>query len=134
MRKLPARQCAQALAQLMADTPTASRPKMVKHFWAWLRHRRATKIWPRILVHLQRLDDEQHHRRRVTATVAKTELAAVVTKSLQHQWGAQTAVETIIDPQVIGGIKLRSGDTLYDGTIANSLQHLRSTLTTYHHE
>lgn len=134
MKKITPRQYAQALIQTWSATPSAARPKLIKHFWLWLQKRRATKVWPRILWHLRQIDDESQGRHRVTATVARRELIGQVTAGVKQHWGRQTAIDTLIDPRLVGGVKLRFGDTLYDGTIANSLQHLRQTLTTHYHE
>ena len=39
--------------------------------------------------------------------------------------GSQVELETDVDPSMIGGVMLRIGDTVYDGSIAARLERLR---------
>ena len=42
--------------------------------------------------------------------------------------GKQVAVETTVDPSLLGGIRVRIGDTLYDGSLATQLTELEKSL------
>jgi len=42
--------------------------------------------------------------------------------------GKQMTVDTTVDPSLLGGIRIRIGDTLYDGSLATKLAELESTL------
>lgn len=42
--------------------------------------------------------------------------------------GKQISVENIIDPSLIGGIRVRIGDRLYEGSVAGKLEQLRNQL------
>ena len=60
------------------------------------------------------LDDEQVRR-----------LAA----ALQQSSGQHVDVKVVVDPDVVGGLLVRIGDTVIDGTVARRLQEMRTALT-----
>ncbi len=60
-----------------------------------------------------------------TATPISDDLAAHIVRSLRSLTGGEPVLERVVDPQVIGGIVLKVGDTVYDGSIANQLERLR---------
>jgi len=57
-------------------------------------------------------------RQRVVATAAE----------LLGNPGRQVAIEFCEDPGVIGGLRLETGDTRYDATVARAIRELRSSL------
>lgn len=64
----------------------------------------------------------------VTATTAETlpkELADSLTQRLHKQLGRQVVLRSKVDPEVIGGLVLQVGDTVFDGSVANRLKQLR---------
>ena len=60
------------------------------------------------------LDDEQVRR-----------LAA----SLEQSSGREVEVKVVVDPEVVGGVVVRMGDTVIDGTVARRLADMRTALT-----
>ncbi|MNN90855.1 ATP synthase subunit delta [compost metagenome] len=54
------------------------------------------------------------------------------TASIQARFGAVTGktiqVTNIVDQSLLGGIKVRIGDTLYDGSLSGKLKRLEKTL------
>jgi F-type H+-transporting ATPase subunit delta len=42
--------------------------------------------------------------------------------------GKKIRIETVIDPSLLGGIKVRIGDRLYDGSLAGKLARLQKNL------
>ena len=61
----------------------------------------------------------------VTASPLAPALLDRVSLSLQNALGGQPVVEAVVDPDVIGGVMLRIGDTVYDGSVAGQLENLR---------
>lgn len=64
----------------------------------------------------------------VTATTAATmpeELANSLSQRLHKQLGRQVVLRSKVDPEVIGGLVLQVGDTVFDGSVANRLKQLR---------
>lgn len=66
-----------------------------------------------------------------TATTAleldRTEIAALE-KRLERMTGGKIELITTVDPSILGGIQVRVGDTLYDGSVHGRLERLRSRL------
>ena len=46
-------------------------------------------------------------------------------QALETRFGAKLDVETYIDPKLIGGVVVRIGDQVYDGSVAQKLQSLK---------
>lgn len=50
---------------------------------------------------------------------------AAITKKLQEALGKEIDLKTEVDPDVIGGLVVRVGDTVFDASVANQLVRLR---------
>jgi F-type H+-transporting ATPase subunit b len=50
---------------------------------------------------------------------------AEVRKSLQEKLGGKAAVEFRVDPQILGGVVVRVGDKVLDGSVASQLEEMR---------
>ena len=57
----------------------------------------------------------------------KEELYDVV-KHIEKKVGKKVDVEALVDPEILGGVKFRIGNTIVDGTIATRLQKLGESL------
>ena len=55
------------------------------------------------------------------------ELAALRTR-LEKMTGGKIELQTAVDPAILGGIQVRIGDTLYDGSVRGRLERLRAKL------
>lgn len=53
------------------------------------------------------------------------QLAAAVEKAT----GREIEVKVVVDPDVVGGVSVRVGDTVIDGTVARRLEELRTAMT-----
>jgi F-type H+-transporting ATPase subunit delta len=85
-----------------------------------------------ILRAIHRQTHEQYDRLRgrvrvqvATATPVPEELAHRITQNLAGVVGGEPILQRVVDPDLIGGIVLRVGDTVYDASIANQLKQLR---------
>jgi F-type H+-transporting ATPase subunit delta len=86
-------------------------------------------------IHHEVLDlyDELRGRVRVqlsTATPLADDLSKSLRASLQKLLGGEPALEPEVDPKLIGGIVLRVGDTVYDGSVARQLRQVRQQMIT----
>ncbi len=65
----------------------------------------------------------------VTSAVALTdeEREALVSK-LQHQFGTNLDLHYVTDPAILGGVVVRAGDKLIDGSVATRLADMRQAL------
>ena len=87
---------------------------------------------PQVVVHYRRLADRASGvvRAEVTTAVAVSEAEAARIKStLSERLGG--AVETTVaqDPDILGGLVIRVGDRVIDGSVRTRLQQLRTALT-----
>lgn len=77
---------------------------------------------------VQTLHDELRGRVRVelqTATPLEAGLSSSLQDSLRAILGGEPEVEPAVDAELIGGIVLRVGDTVYDGSVARQLHQVR---------
>jgi F-type H+-transporting ATPase subunit delta len=75
------------------------------------------------------LCDEMRNRVRVrvrTATELNDTLASRLTATLRGMLGGEPVLERITDPSLIGGVVLRVGDTVYDGSVSAQLERMRT--------
>jgi len=75
--------------------------------------------------------DEHHGRTHVTVTVAR-ELDPETLQTLSGKLSALLGTEAIphirVKPAVLGGVHLKTGDTVYDGTLRRRIKQLRKQL------
>jgi len=65
----------------------------------------------------------------VTSAFALTpEQERIIAERFSALTGKQVSVETEVDPSLLGGIRVRIGDTLYDGSLAARLAELEKSL------
>lgn len=60
-----------------------------------------------------------------SATELSAELLASIKSSLAASLGCDPILETRIDPSLIGGVVIRVGDTVYDGSLKTQVKQLR---------
>jgi F-type H+-transporting ATPase subunit delta len=79
----------------------------------------------------QRLADEAAGRVRATVTTA-VELTPRdrdrVEDELSKRLGKEIRMQLVVDPRILGGLKLQYGDRLVDASVSSRLQHLRRRL------
>ena len=85
----------------------------------------------RVAGEFRRLDDARQGITHATATSAtpltKDEIDAL-TKRLEGTTGGRIALDVQVDPSLLGGIVVRLGDRLYDGSVRGRLERLRNQL------
>lgn len=62
----------------------------------------------------------------LTAAPVSAQQTQLVTSRLQGMLGKGVVLKTEIRPEMLGGIMVRVGDTLYDGSVANRLEKMRA--------
>ena len=62
-----------------------------------------------------------------TAHEVAADVVGSIGERLQAILGGQVDIETAVDEDLIGGLVLRIGDTVYDGSVANQLTRMRTT-------
>jgi len=75
----------------------------------------------------QSLLDERRRRIPVTITTATevdAQLFAALSEKLRSALGGEPMIRSVIDPEVIGGLVVRVGDTIYDASVSTQLQNV----------
>lgn len=73
--------------------------------------------------------DEMAGRVKATLTTASEvtgDIEKSIAKKLSKILGKEVNLECVVDPEVIGGMVVRVGDTVYDGSVANQLKQVRT--------
>lgn len=73
--------------------------------------------------------DEMAGRVKATLTTASEIESSVqdsVAKKLSGILGKEVKLECVVDPDIVGGMVVRVGDTIYDGSVVNQLQQVRT--------
>ena len=86
---------------------------------------------PRIAAEFRRLDNARQGITIATATSAapltKDEIRAL-TERMEQFTGGRVELETQVDPSLLGGVVVRVGDRLIDGSVRGRLERLRTQL------
>jgi F-type H+-transporting ATPase subunit delta len=105
-------------------------PQMGSLLGLILRRRRVEQL-PRIAAEFRRLYNRRAGIVEATATSAveldEAELAALRGR-LEQMTGAHVELQTAVDPGLLGGIQVKLGDLLMDGSVRGRLERLRSRL------
>lgn len=125
--KLSIRDYAEALYELVSANPEKTKG-LVSRFYQKLQTDRKTNLLPLIVNELQRLEDEQQDRFRVEVVTARP-LEQTVRRDMrhylkQHFSKREVEIEETIDPDLIGGLKIKVGDRVVDHTIQGKLEQL----------
>ncbi len=78
---------------------------------------------------LRRLYDESQNRYAVTVRVASPASDSTITQireAVSKAFGIVPELDVWIDPTILGGIVLRIGDTVYDGSVRTALEQTRT--------
>jgi F-type H+-transporting ATPase subunit delta len=78
--------------------------------------------------HARRMFDESQNRVAVNVRVAREANSATIEQVRQgvaRAFGIEPQLEVSVDPDILGGIMLRIGDTVYDGSIRTALERSR---------
>lgn len=93
--------------------------------------RRRVEVLPQIAREFRRLYNRQAgivEARAVSALELNDSERAALQSRLETMTGKKVELETSVDPSILGGIQVRIGDTLYDGSVRGRLERLRSKL------
>ena len=104
---------------------------MTINFLKLLTDKKRIDILPDIETCYRQLMDETLQRVRVTVKTAfplSGEMQSYITSSLKKMTGRSVEVTVEDDKNLLGGIVIGVGDTLYDGSIKNQLNNMRNLL------
>ena len=77
---------------------------------------------------LLRLEVEKRRARIETASEVDREATSKVIENLKKKYGNDLTTEFVVDPQLLGGMRIRVGSDVWDGTVRNRLERLQQQL------
>jgi F-type H+-transporting ATPase subunit delta len=118
-------QVLQAIAERVGASQT------VKNFARLLLDRERVNILPDVARELSALIDEKAGRVKAIATAAiplSSNEAENLVRALEKRSGKKVELETRRDPNLLGGVVAKLGDTVYDGSLRTQLKRLQEHL------
>ena len=115
----------------VAEKVFASLSGPVRNLILLLIRRRRIEQLPRVAAEFGRLDDKRNGLTHATATSAAplgADEIRAITARLEELTGGKVALETAVDPSLLGGVVVRVGDRLLDGSVRGRLERLRGQL------
>jgi F-type H+-transporting ATPase subunit delta len=77
---------------------------------------------------LLRLELQKRHAVIESATALEPRVAAEIESRLKRKYGDDLTTEFVVDPTLLGGIRVRVGSDVWDGSVRNRLQRLEQQL------
>ena len=77
---------------------------------------------------LLRLEVEKRHATIETASEVDPGIRSEIVSNLKSKYGDDLAAEFHVDPQLLGGMRIRVGNDVWDGSVRNRLQRLQHEL------
>ena len=84
-----------------------------------------------VLQHYKRLlrfEIEKRHARIESATQLAPQAAVAIVERLKKKYGKDLTSEFVVDPTLLGGLRVRVGSDVWDGTLRSRLQRLEQEL------
>jgi F-type H+-transporting ATPase subunit delta len=116
-------------SQILAKAFQDRMPRLfVRYLQALIAHRRQMLI-PQISREYLDLVDAAEGRMHANVTVARepdADTKAVVARELSRSFAKDVVPHFDVDPRILGGLVIRVGDTVFDGSVQHRLERLRS--------
>lgn len=77
---------------------------------------------------LLRLEVEKRHATIETASEVDPAIRSEIVSNLKSKYGDDLAAEFHVDPQLLGGMRIRVGNDVWDGSVRNRLERLQHEL------
>ena len=77
---------------------------------------------------LLRLELEKRRARIETASELDRETSSKVIENLKKKYGNDLSTEYVVNPRLLGGMRIRVGSDVWDGTVRNRLERLQQQL------
>lgn len=77
---------------------------------------------------LIRLEAEKRHARIESATQLSSETSSRILKNLKKKYGKDLTTEFVVNPELLGGMRVRLGSDVWDGSVRNRLERLKQQL------
>jgi F-type H+-transporting ATPase subunit delta len=77
---------------------------------------------------LLRIEVEKRRARIETATEVDRETSSRLVANLKKKYGGDLTTEFVVNPQLLGGMRIRVGSDVWDGSVRNRLERLEQQL------
>ena len=77
---------------------------------------------------LLRLETEKRHARIETAMALEPQSASQISLNLARRYGADLTTEFVVNPELLGGMRIRVGSDVWDSRVRNRLERLQQQL------
>jgi F-type H+-transporting ATPase subunit delta len=77
---------------------------------------------------LLRIEVEKRRARIETASEVDRETGSRLVANLKKKYGSDLATEFVVNPQLLGGMRIRVGSDVWDGSVRNRLERLQQQL------
>ena len=77
---------------------------------------------------LVRLEIEKRHARIESSTELSPETSARIVENLKKKRGRDLTTEFVVNPELLGGIRIRVGSDVWDGSVRDRLERLQKQL------
>jgi F-type H+-transporting ATPase subunit delta len=77
---------------------------------------------------LVRLEVEKRHARIESADELSAAVRTQIVSSLQRKYGPDLTTEFVVTPELLGGLRIRVGSDVWDGSVRDRLQRLEENL------
>jgi F-type H+-transporting ATPase subunit delta len=77
---------------------------------------------------LIRLEVEKRHAKIESAGELAPDVRAQIISSLQRKYGSDLTTEFVVSPELLGGLRIRVGNDVWDSSVQNRLQRLETNL------
>ena len=117
--------------RVVRDAFGTALPKHVVNFVLVTIDKRRQRLLRTISSEYQALLDERMGREHVQVTVARTvddSTRQVITERLSAVLGKEAIPHIRVKPEILGGLVVRTGDTIYDGSVRRRLEGMRRRL------
>src|SRR5438034_6499231 len=77
---------------------------------------------------LLRLEAEKRHARIETTTALDPQIASQISLNLARRYGTDLTTEFVVNPVLLGGMRIRVGSDVWDSSVRNRLERLQQQL------
>lgn len=127
MKKHTTKQYARALSEGTSGLKGAALESVVNEFARIVARERATHLLDSIIKDYVAYERKKNGTVSLNVTV-RDSLSGAAKKSLTEIFGKETEIEETKDESILGGLAVRVGDTVYDGTVRTQLLRMKANL------
>lgn len=128
MKRLTDNQYAKVLFTLTSECQPKEIPNAVASFLSFVKKQQAQKRLPYVLALYQKLVDRQSGIMELEMTSARA-LSATTQNNVKAVFGGKVLMKTLEDPDLIGGVIVKTENKIFDGSIRTQLKKLKQHLT-----